>query len=250
MSKYPSLPLFIDAYKADTAHLDDGEHGRYLLLLMLIWQSPECRIPNDISWLAHKLRRSKEDIERQIMPLVREFCQSTGNWITQKRLRKERSYVKKKSKLQSDRAKARWKKEKEICRLNAGGDAGFESDHHNPQKNNEKDVCHGNAPTPIPIIDSKNPPLSPPRKRAGAVSGDVKNGRGKEPRRAKGAALREAFLVIGDTETPPRTANPLSAIHEPGPGNGEGSSRGLDQSAEAIPLRHDRGGERRMAQRS
>ena len=29
MARFPSLPLFVDAYLADTGHLTDAEHGRY-----------------------------------------------------------------------------------------------------------------------------------------------------------------------------------------------------------------------------
>ncbi len=47
MADFPALPLFTDAYLADCSHLSDAEHGRYLRLLMLVWLSPECRVPND-----------------------------------------------------------------------------------------------------------------------------------------------------------------------------------------------------------
>lgn len=132
MSTFPSLPLFVDAYMADAGHLTDAEHGRYLRLLMLMWTSPQCRIPNDDQWLARRLSRSADDVRNLFRPLISEFCKSTGNWITQKRLLKEWRYTKGTSKSQSDRAKSRWKKEKGICRSDA--------DRHQS----------GNAPNPIP----------------------------------------------------------------------------------------------------
>ena len=68
MAEFPSLPLFTDAYMRDCWHLSDAEHGRYLLLMILIWQSPQCRIPNDPDWIARRLKRSREDYDRDIAP--------------------------------------------------------------------------------------------------------------------------------------------------------------------------------------
>lgn len=136
MADYPALPLWTDAYLADTAHLTDDEHGRYLLLLITIWRAPDCRIPNDDMWLARRFRRSTDEVHTLFRPLIREFCQSDGNWISQKRLTKERSYVEKASKQRSDAAKARWNKEKRECERNAAP--------HSPR--------NAPTPTPTPII--------------------------------------------------------------------------------------------------
>lgn len=38
MSKAPSMPMFWDAYLADTTHLSAEEHGAYLLLLAAMWR--------------------------------------------------------------------------------------------------------------------------------------------------------------------------------------------------------------------
>jgi uncharacterized protein YdaU (DUF1376 family) len=143
MADFPALPLWTDAYLADTGHLSDVEHGRYFRLLMAMWRAPDCRIPNDDQWLSRKFSRSVEDVVAQLRPLITEFCQCDGNWITQKRLLKEMAFVQRTSKKQSGRSKKRWEKEKERSRGNA---------------------TSGNAPTPTPtptpLLES---PHTPPR---------------------------------------------------------------------------------------
>jgi uncharacterized protein YdaU (DUF1376 family) len=137
MAEFPALPLFTDAYLRDCWHLSDAEHGRYFLLMMLIWQTPSCRIPNNREWIARKLRRTPEQYDSDILPLISEFCENSGNWITQKRLTKERDYLRGKSKSQSNRAKSRWNKEKDLYPEDA-------DPHHS-----------GNAPTPTPTPTPK-----------------------------------------------------------------------------------------------
>lgn len=119
MAEFAALPLFTDAYLADTDHLTDVEHGRYLRLLILMWRSPECRIPNDDEWIARRFKRTVEEVEKQFRPLIAEFIQTDGNWLFQKRLQKEWKYCQKKRKTQSDIAKSRWKNKKP----DAGADA-------------------------------------------------------------------------------------------------------------------------------
>lgn len=134
MAEFPAMPVWTDAYLADCSHLKDEEHGRYFLILMAMWRSPECRIPNDISWLARKFRRSEEEIHKLFKPLINEFCHSDANWITQKRLLQEFEYVRRRSQKQSQNSKSRWDKEKGAC-------------HGNAQS--------GNAPTPTPTPTPK-----------------------------------------------------------------------------------------------
>jgi uncharacterized protein YdaU (DUF1376 family) len=132
MADYPALPLWTDAYLADCGHLDDAEHGRYLLILMAMWRAPGQRLPNDDEWLARKFKRSVERVKSELRPLIAEFCFSDGNWIKQKRLEKEFKYVKKQADQRSVAAKARWNKEKK--------NAGAHTDAPSAR----------NAPTPTP----------------------------------------------------------------------------------------------------
>lgn len=144
MADFPAMPFWFDAYMLDCGHLSDAEHGRYLLILKELWTAPNQRIPNDDEWLARRFRRSVQDVQEQIRPLIREFCQNDGNWITQRRVSREFAYVSKSRKLQSARAKSRWAKEKGQCRGNA---------------------THCNAPTPTPTptdsVSSKEEDTAP-----------------------------------------------------------------------------------------
>lgn len=133
MAEFAALPLFTDSWVADTSHLKRAERGLYHDLLVLMWRSPECRVPNDLDWIGRKLR--VEDWEEAALAMiVKEFCSTTGNWLFQKRLQKEFHYVRVKSGKQSDRAKSRW--------------------------NKEKVVSHGNAPSPTPTYTPKGAPGS------------------------------------------------------------------------------------------
>lgn len=186
MAEFAALPLFTDSWIADTAHLTRLERGLYCDLLVLMWRSPECRVPNDLDWISRRLRCDESE-RRTLELIVAEFCQSTGNWITQKRLAKEFSYVREKSKKQSDRAKSRWDKDKDECHGNAephasgnaasmpiagaprGPGAGARDEiptaHDKSLVNNNLGSSRGNAPTPTPSptpSKEKSSPLEPP----------------------------------------------------------------------------------------
>lgn len=119
MPKFPALPLFVDAYWVDAGHLSDAEHGRYLMMLMQMWIAPYCRLPNDDKWLARKFRRTVEDVQRDLRPIIVEFMQTDGNWITQKRLQKEWVWCQNKRYQNSASAKSRWKQENPFSERNA-----------------------------------------------------------------------------------------------------------------------------------
>lgn len=119
MAQFPGLLLWTDAWVADTKHLSRLERGTYLDLLVLMWRTPGCRVPNDDEWLAKRLAMTPAEVAAELRPLIVEFCQTDGNWIFQKRLQKEFVRAFNHSEKQSDRAKSRWDKEKGLYRGNA-----------------------------------------------------------------------------------------------------------------------------------
>ncbi|UEM08088.1 DUF1376 domain-containing protein (plasmid) [Skermanella rosea] len=52
MAEFSALPLFTDAYLADTRHLTTLQHGAYLLMIMTAWRSPDCALPDNDAFLA------------------------------------------------------------------------------------------------------------------------------------------------------------------------------------------------------
>jgi uncharacterized protein YdaU (DUF1376 family) len=83
MSRFPSLPLFADACIADTAHLTAEQTGAYLLLLMMAWRSPECRLPNDDAKLMRWARVDRRRWSR-VKPIVMGFWMLSDGYYTQK----------------------------------------------------------------------------------------------------------------------------------------------------------------------
>lgn len=110
---FPSLPFFVDAWSNDTAHLTRVERDIYLHLLLLCWNTPGCRVPNDVAWVARRLRCTQEEIPI-LKNVITEFMTSDGNWLTQKRLMREFAYVTRRWAQGREAAKARWEKRKKI----------------------------------------------------------------------------------------------------------------------------------------
>lgn len=96
MSEFPSLPLFTDAYLADTRHLSAQEHGAYLLLLMMAWRMPDCRLPDDDTKLA-KWASVDGRTWKRIKPTVMAFWTLAEDQWSQSRLVREREYVSKRA---------------------------------------------------------------------------------------------------------------------------------------------------------
>jgi uncharacterized protein YdaU (DUF1376 family) len=91
MSTAPMMPLFPDAYLADTTHLTTEEHGAYLLLLMAMWRRGGTLL-NDDADLARIVRLAPSrwrKTKARLLPLL----SVDGGELTQKRLKKEWEHV-------------------------------------------------------------------------------------------------------------------------------------------------------------
>lgn len=159
MAEFPALPVFTDALLADTEHLSDEEFGLYMRILILMWRTPRCRIPNDEKWLKKRLDRSDNaplfNQSNGLMETLREFCQCDGNWWTQKRLVKEYEYLTNQRDSQGKKSNDYWDKVKR-----------GEIAPHEPVrgKSLKKPKSEGNSeypPHPTPQERKKELPLTP-----------------------------------------------------------------------------------------
>lgn len=112
MAQFPALPLWTDAYLGDTTHLTTIEHGAYLLLLIVAWRSPDCRLPNDDKMLARFTKLSPSQWKR-IKPIIMEFFTIRDEWIYQLRLLDELEAVKRLTMQRSNAGKSSALKRKE-----------------------------------------------------------------------------------------------------------------------------------------
>jgi uncharacterized protein YdaU (DUF1376 family) len=142
MADFPALPLWTDAYLADTIHLTPEQHGIYYLLLLHTWRTPGCKIPNDDEWIALRFRQPIEWVREHVRPLLDEFFTSRNAMLSQKRLTAEHKYVTQRRLNRARAAKSRWDKEKASCNASAL--------HMHPQ------------PTPTPIEEGSSSSISEP----------------------------------------------------------------------------------------
>lgn len=86
MSKAPSMPMFWDAYLADTTHLSTEEHGAYLLLLAAMWRRNGW-VPDDDKDNARILGLTQAKWRKMKLRLA-EFLTFENGHISQKNLLK------------------------------------------------------------------------------------------------------------------------------------------------------------------
>lgn len=135
--KPQAIPLFADAYLADTMHLTTEEHGAYLLLLMAAWRAEDCSLPNDDRKLARITGLSPRKW-KTIKPTLIEFWPTEGERIFNARLRKERSYVQRRVHANSENARKRWNAQ-DVENKQSGSCDGISDG-----------ISDGNAPPPPP----------------------------------------------------------------------------------------------------
>lgn len=89
------MPLFTDAYLADTRHLTTIQHGAYLLLLMVAWRTRDGTLPNDDAVLARYAGLTRAQWGR-MKPTLMAFFELENGQLVQKRLRDEYAFVRQK----------------------------------------------------------------------------------------------------------------------------------------------------------
>ena len=95
MAKFPMLPLWTDAYLADTTHLTTLQHGAYLLLLITMWRAKGCRLHDDDKLLA-KYTRTTPVQWAKLKPVLENFFIIKDGWWRNKRINKEIIFVNRK----------------------------------------------------------------------------------------------------------------------------------------------------------
>lgn len=109
MAEFPALPLWTDAYLADTRHLSTMQHGAYLLLLMEAWRRPSCTLPDDDLLLARLAGLSPSEwLECRDVILAFWTLDGRRKEWKQKRLFRERDFVSKQRASQKGRIAKRW----------------------------------------------------------------------------------------------------------------------------------------------
>ena len=142
MAEFPALPLFTDAYMADTRHLSAAQHGAYILLLMTAWRMPDCTLPDDDIFLSRCASMDLRTWKKNKTAVMAFWKKDEAQRYYQPRLLDERKYVAHKRSKNSKAAKTRWLKNKETGKANA-----------------MPNECQNDAPTPTPtptVISDSN----------------------------------------------------------------------------------------------
>lgn len=185
MAEFPALPLFTDAYLGDTTHLSTFEHGAYLLLLIVSWRSPACRVADDDILLARYTRMTR-DKWRKVRPILEPFFSISDGFWHQARLQDELQHLQSQKEARSKAGHA-GNEAKALKRNNRSAANGIRS--------RTQDARNSDAPTPTPSIPLGKEPngdsdtefwdaakafLLPERKNPGSLIGKWIRDHGKQ----------------------------------------------------------------------
>lgn len=136
MADIPYLPLYVNDYEGDTAHLTLEEDGAYNRLIRLCWRTSGCSIPNDPKWIMKRMRASQEEYDTIIKPIIIDYFTIKKGRVFQKRLQQEFEQI-------STKISARKKAGKK------GGQAkALNNNKKKPSKANDLPLANGYHPEP------------------------------------------------------------------------------------------------------
>lgn len=211
MAEFPALPLFTDAFIADTGHLDATETGAYIALLIAAWRSPDCSLPDDDARLARMARCDSRTWRRVRETVLAFWTKDENGQLRQKRLTKEREFCntsRQKKQAAAYAAHDAIRKSKSLKVKETG--SAERGAQHSAEQGAE---CVQPTPTPTPIITS--PPIG------GAVSADARAPQGFE-------VWEKALLAVEGVKGSKleiSAMHPVAALHR----------EGFDLNVEVIP---------------
>lgn len=148
MAEFPALPLFTDAYLADTRHLTAEEHGAYLLLLMCAWRTRGCALKDCDQTLARTVGVTRARW-RKIKPVLMEFFTVDGGLWQQKKLSEVyRGVEERVAKNRQNGAKGGRAKARKVSRASTGASTGVSSGISNGTSKNLPTKSQNQTPEP------------------------------------------------------------------------------------------------------
>lgn len=180
MSKAPAMPMYWDAYLADTTHLTTEEHGAYLLLLAAMWRR-NGTVPDNDADNARILGLTKAKW-RKIKARLSDLLTIQDGVISQKKLQKT------------------WKKTQEKIQTNrANGAKGGR-----PKGNENKDMAKADGS----VSDSRTLTLPEPEPEPSKSSVSKDTG-AEAPPDPKKIAFDSGVKLLGDAGTSPKQSRSI-----------------------------------------
>jgi len=114
---FPCMPLWIDTFTAETAHMTARETGSYVSLLVAMWRAGGA-LANDDKRLARWAKLTPGQW-RRMKPLMMEFLHIESGVVTHNGLLKSLEAVRRRSQSASRSAHAKWLKTKDPAHASA-----------------------------------------------------------------------------------------------------------------------------------